>query len=78
MPRGCGAFLLVEAEFAVDCFELGRLDELAMRHLHRVQRALKLFLPEVQELLQFGELRKQVVVLPDVALEQLLMIRPAV
>jgi len=58
MPRGCGAFLLVEAEFAVDCFELGRLDELVMRHLHRVQRAIEFGLPKIQKLLQFRELRK--------------------
>ena len=50
--------MLVEAEFAVDCFELGRLDELVMRHLHRVQRAIEFGLPKIQKLLQFRELRK--------------------
>ena len=78
MPRGCGAFLLVEAEFAVDCFELGRLDEFVVRHLHRVQGAFKLGLPENQKSLQLGEVGEEVIVLPDVTLEQPVMVRPAV
>src|ERR1700690_3499332 len=65
---------LVQPEFTVDRLQLGRLDQLAMRDLHRVQRAFQLLLPELQKLLQLRKFREQVVSLPDVGLQQPTMI----
>jgi hypothetical protein len=65
---------LVQPEFPVDCFDLRRLDQFAMRNAHRMQRALELLLPEGQEAVQFGKFGAQIVVLPDIGLEQPAMI----
>jgi K+-transporting ATPase A subunit len=62
------------AEFPVDCFDLCRLYQFAMRNAHRMQRALELLLPEGQEAVQFGKFGEQIVVLPDIGLEQPAMI----
>ena len=55
------------AEFPVDY-------QFAMRNAHRMQRALELLLPEGQEAVQFGKFGEQIVVLPDIGLEQPAMI----
>ena len=68
----------MQPEFAVDRLELGRLDQLAVRDLNRVQRPFELLLPELEESLQFGEFGKQVVVLPDIGLQQPVMVRAPV
>jgi hypothetical protein len=68
----------VQPEFAVHRFELGGLDQLAMRDAHRMQRALELLLPEGQEAVQFGKFGEQIVVLPDIRLQQPAMIGPPV
>src|ERR1700722_11215388 len=52
---------LVKPELTVDRLEFGRLDQLAMRDLHRMQRAFQLVLPERQEAHQFGKFREQVI-----------------
>ena len=49
-----------------------------MRHRDRVQWSFQLLLPERQETLQFGEVRAEIVVLPDIALQQPGMIRAPV
>src|SRR5262249_50600712 len=41
-----------------------------MRDTHGVQRAFELFLPEGEEAVQFGEFGEEIVVLPDVGLQQ--------
>jgi len=64
----------MQPELAVDRLQLGRLDQLAMRDLHRVQRAFQLLLPERQEALQLRKFREQIVSLPDVGLQQPTMI----
>src|SRR5262245_48433639 len=64
----------MQPEFPVDCLELGRLDELAMRDAHRMQWPFKLFHPERQETLQLGKFGKEIVVLPDVGLQKPAMI----
>jgi hypothetical protein len=51
----------VQPEFAAHRFELGGLDQLAMRDAHRMQRALELLLPEGQEAVQFGKFGEQIV-----------------
>jgi hypothetical protein len=65
---------LVQREFAVDRLEFCRLDQLAMRHAHRMQGAIQLLLPEGQDAVQLRELGEQIVVLPDVGLQQPAMI----
>src|SRR5262245_7338889 len=64
----------VQPEFPVDCLEFAGLDELAMRDAHRMQWPLKLFHPECQEAVQLGKFGKEIVVLPDVGLQQPAMI----
>ena len=68
----------VQAEDAVDGAELGRLDQLLVRHADRMQRPFQLVLPEGQERFRVGELREKVVVLPDVALQQPAVVRTPV
>src|SRR6478609_968842 len=49
-----------------------------MRHRHRVQRPLQLFQPEGQKLVECRKLRAEIVILPDVGLQQARMIGHAV
>jgi hypothetical protein len=49
VKRGRERPRLMQAEFAVDRLEFGRLDQLAVRDLHGVQRALELLLPKLEE-----------------------------
>ena len=49
LARDDNRVLLMQPKLAVDRFQLGRLDQLAMRDLHRMQRAFQLLLPELQE-----------------------------
>src|SRR5215216_6670846 len=60
----------VEAEFAVDGAHFRRPDEARVGDRHRVQRAFQRSLPEEEKLLQQRERRAQIVILPDVALQQ--------
>jgi hypothetical protein len=69
---------LVETEDAVDRLNLGRLDQFAVRNLDRVQGTLELRLPEVQELLQYREIGENIVILPDVLLQEPPMVGPAI
>src|SRR3569833_1052728 len=46
-----------------------------MRDRHRMQRTVELLLPESEEVAQRRKLRKHVVVLPDIGLQQRAMIR---
>src|SRR5262245_37533615 len=68
----------VQPEFAVDRPQLGRLDQPGVRHGDRMQNALERALPESQEALQLREIRAQVVLLPDVGLQQPRIVRPAI
>jgi hypothetical protein len=70
-----GDYALMQPKFAVERFELGRLDELRMSHHHAVQRPVELFPPECQEFDQDRKLRGKVVVLPDIGLQQARIIR---
>ena len=64
----------MQPEFPADRLELRRLDQLAMRHVYRMQRALELLHPERQKALQLGKFGKEIVVLPDIGLQQPAMI----
>ena len=68
----------VQAEFAVDRFDLGGLDQPRMRHGHRMQRSLELLQPEIEEFVELGKFRTQIVLLPDIGLQKPRMIRPAI
>src|SRR5579872_756840 len=68
----------MQHEFLSDGAELGGADEAAMGDAHGMERPFELFAPECQELHQDRELRRDVVVLPNVALQQRGMIRQAV
>ncbi len=69
---------LVQSELAVDRLELRRLDQLAMRDLNGVQRAFQPSLPEFQKALQLRKLGEQVVFLPDITLQEPLVIGPPI
>jgi hypothetical protein len=68
----------VQAEFAVDRFDLGGLDQPRMRHRHRVQRPSSFSSQKLRNLLRLGKFRAQIVLLPDIGLQKPPMIRPAV
>jgi hypothetical protein len=53
----------------------GGADEPLVRDRHGVQRAVQFALPEIEEAEQLGELRRQIVLLPDKGLQQIRMIR---
>src|ERR1700704_4854117 len=65
---------LVQPELAVDCANLGRLDQAGMRDRDRVQRPLELLQPEGEEAVEDREFGTQIVVLPQIGLQQRRMI----
>src|SRR5262245_39065960 len=64
------AAVSVQSELAVDRLELRRLNQPAVSHAHRMQWPFKLFLPEREKTLQLGKVGEQIVILPDVGLQQ--------
>src|SRR6266404_849335 len=66
---------LVQPKDAVDGAQFGRLDQLGVRNGDGEQRAFELLLPEREKILQRREIRKQIVVLPDIGLQERGMIR---
>src|SRR5688572_15661555 len=69
---------LVQPEDAVRGAEVRRLDQLLVGDDDLEQRSLQLGLPEGQEALQRRELGKEVVILPDVGLQQPFVVRTPV
>jgi hypothetical protein len=65
-------------ELAVDRADLGRLDQPRMRHGDRVQRAFQSLQPEIKELVERRKCRAEIVILPDIALQQPGVVRPPV
>src|SRR6185312_981936 len=65
----------MQPEYAVDGAKLGWLNQPGMRHDHRVEGAIEFFLPKGEEILECREFRKQIVILPDIGLQQRGMIR---
>src|ERR1700761_4548728 len=65
----------MQPEHTVHGAQLGGLDQLGMRDADRIKRSLELLLPERQEILQRREAWKQIVILPDIGLQQRWMIR---
>ena len=60
----------MQPELAVDRTDLGRLDQPGMRHGDRVQRALQGLQPEIEEFVERWKYRTEIVILPDIALQQ--------
>ena len=68
----------VHAELVAHQAQLGRRDELLVRHRHAEELAFEIVRPEIEEVLEAREARMHVVVLPDEALQQRGMIRQTV
>jgi hypothetical protein len=68
----------MKPENATHCFDLDRFDEAGMRNSDRMQDTFEGFLPKPQKAQQLGEIWVEVVVLPEVALEQPGMVRAPV
>ena len=68
----------MQHENAIHWFDLGRFDEAGMRDRDRMQDTFERFLPEFQKTPQFREIWAEVVVLPDVGLQQPGMVRAPV
>src|SRR5580692_9161427 len=68
----------MQPEYAVDGTQFSGLDQLGMGHRHGEQRSFELFLPEREEILQRRKFREQIVILPDVGLQQRGVIRHAI
>ena len=62
---------LVQPELARDEAELGRRDQAPMHHANAIERAVEIGRPEIEEVGELGKARREVVVLPDIALQQL-------
>src|SRR6185437_12595816 len=86
-PKRARAFLrfMPAAETAVGCpsmqvveprgeTEFRRLDQLGARHPDAVQPAVEVPVPEIEELAEVGEAGGEVEVLPDVALQHVLVV----
>jgi hypothetical protein len=65
----------MQPEHAVDGAQLGRLDQLGMGDGDGEQGSLELLLPEREKILQRRKIRKQILILPDVSLQQRGVIR---
>jgi hypothetical protein len=61
---------LVQSELAIKGMDLCRFDELCMADEHTVQGPVEAFAPKPQKLEQGRKVRGEIVVLPDVGLEQ--------
>jgi hypothetical protein len=60
----------MQPKLAVHRADLRRLDQPRVRHRHRVQRAFELFQPEIEEFVERRKHRAEIVILPDVGLQQ--------
>src|ERR1700730_17175530 len=72
MPRS------VEVKLAVGRANFGWPDQSRVRDCHRMQRPFQLTPPEIEKFLQLWKARKQIVILPDIDLQQSLMVRQAI
>ncbi len=70
-PLGAPRFSIsVDDDFGADQPHLGRPQQARVGESHRVDRPVEFASPEIQELLELREAGRDVVVLPDVRLEQ--------
>jgi hypothetical protein len=68
----------VQPEFALDKPKLLRRDEAPMRDTYAVERPIKIRSPVIEEIDELRKIRGNIVVLPDVALEQPREVRQAI
>ena len=68
----------MQPELALDEAELCRRDQPPVRHANAEERAVEIGVPEIEEVEELGEARGEVVVLPDIALQQLRVVRQPV
>src|SRR5215472_3180600 len=68
----------MQPKLAVDRSDLGRPDQPRMRDGDRVQRPFKGLQPEIEELVERRKGRAEIVILPDIGLQEPGMIRPPV
>src|SRR5437867_384914 len=68
----------MQAELAFDEAELRRRDQPPVRHANAIERAVEIRVPEIEEVSELGEAGREVVVLPDIALQQLGVVRKPV
>lgn len=65
----------MQPENAIHRFDLGRFDKAGMCDRGRMQDTFERFLPEFQKDLQLGKFGAEIVILPDIGLQQPGMIR---
>src|SRR5215469_9237248 len=68
----------MQPKLAVDRSDLGRPDQPRMRDGDRVQRPFKGLQPEIEELVERRKGRAEIVILPDIGLQEPGMIRPPI
>ena len=61
----------MQPELAFDKAELGGRDQSPVRHANAVERAVEIGVPEAEEVGELGKARGEIVILPDIALQEL-------
>ena len=61
---------LIKPELTIYNLNFGRFYELLAYHPHMMDRAVQVASPKVQESMQLGKLRRDIVFLPDIALQK--------
>src|SRR5262245_27487176 len=72
---GCA---LVQPELAFDKAEFGGRDQPPVRHANAVERAVEIGVPEAEEIGELGKARGEIVILPDIALQEPRIVRQTV
>ena len=71
MPPVLGNYSdLIKPELTIYNLNFGRFYELLAYHPHMMDRAVQVASPKVQESMQLGKLRRDIVFLPDIALQK--------
>jgi hypothetical protein len=68
----------MQGEIRIYKFQLGGPDQLRVRHRHSIELALEIAVPKIKETFQLRKAGVQIIILPDITLEQAGMIWQAV
>lgn len=68
----------MQKHLSLQMFPVRRTKQLAVNIDHRMQRTVDLLLPELYEVVQHGEIWRDIIILPDKELQQMRMIRHVV
>lgn len=68
----------VQLEFPIDTAPLVGADQAVVRVADRMQRTIEACLPEIQEPAHFGKIGGEIVVLPDIGLQNGFKVRNAI